>query len=136
MGILNRKKVTTEEVVVDEKAKPSKKKDVSVQKKGSSSKAAKGDDLSFVVIKPLVTEKSAILASSNQYVFVVNKKSNRVQIADAIKQIYGVLPISVNVMNVRGKRVRFAKRKGKRSDWKKAIVTLPKDKNINVYEGV
>ena len=50
--------------------------------------------------------------------------------------MYGITPVSVNIQNVRGKRVRFGRVRGKRKDWKKAIVTLPEGKTINVYDGV
>lgn len=93
-------------------------------------------DTSSVIVKPLISEKAATLASDNQYVFVVEKNANRIQVRNAIKGLYGVEPVSVNIMNVQGKKVRFGRRKGKRSDWKKAIVTLPEGQSINVYEGV
>jgi large subunit ribosomal protein L23 len=91
---------------------------------------------SGVIVKPLVTEKSATLGSANQYVFVVSKNANRIQVRSAIKAMYGIMPSRVNIQNVRGKAVRFGRARGKRKDWKKAIVTLPKGKTINVYEGV
>jgi large subunit ribosomal protein L23 len=101
----------------------------------AATKKVSGTDTS-VIVKPLVTEKSAVLASANQYVFVVKKNANRVAVRSAIKALYGVTPDSVNIMNVRGKKVRFGRMRGKRSDWKKVVVTLPAGKTINVYEGV
>ena len=89
-----------------------------------------------VIIKPMLSEKAAVLASTNQYVFLVRKEANRIQVSSAIKQTYGMQPVSVNILNVNGKKLRFGGRKGKRSDWKKAIVTLPAGQTINVYEGV
>ncbi|MBI4592469.1 50S ribosomal protein L23 [Candidatus Uhrbacteria bacterium] len=93
-------------------------------------------DHSDVIVKPLISEKSATLAGANQYVFVVRKNANRLQVRAAIKTMYGVSPESVNLLNVRGKKVRFGRREGSRSDWKKAIVTLPAGQTINVHEGV
>ena len=95
-----------------------------------------GKTVQDVVIKPLISEKAATLAGANQYVFIVRKDANRLQVRTAIKRMYNVSPISINILNVKGKEVRFGRRKGTRSDWKKAIITLPKEETINVYEGV
>lgn len=93
-------------------------------------------DASDVIVQPLISEKTAGLAGANQYVFVVRKDANRLRIRAAVKLMYGVSPLSINVMNVRGKKVRFGHREGSRSDWKKAIVTLPVGQTINVHGGV
>lgn len=134
MAILKRKKAAEK---TDEPAKKPAAKKAPAKKSApkAAPKKASATDTS-VIVKPLVTEKSAVLASANKYVFVVKKNANRVAVRSAIKALYGVTPESVNVMNVRGKKVRFGRRRGKRSDWKKAVVTLPADKTINVYEGV
>lgn len=95
-----------------------------------------GADASDVIVKPLISEKSAALASGRQYAFVVRKGANRLEVRRAVKQMYGVSPLSVNILNVRGKQMRFGRRAGSRSDWKKAIVTLPEGQVLNVYEGV
>jgi large subunit ribosomal protein L23 len=92
--------------------------------------------VSSVLIRPVVTEKSAILASKNSYVFAVAKSANKIEVASAIYKMYGVHPESVNVQNVRGKYVRRGKVDGHRKSWKKAIVTLPKGKTLSIYEGV
>lgn len=88
-----------------------------------------------VILHPLVTEKASVLASQGTYVFVVAPKANRVQVRDAIRALYGITPISVNIQNVRGKKVRFGRTRGQRNSWKKALVTLPQGKSIDVYEG-
>lgn len=93
-------------------------------------------ELSGVIIRPLVTEKAAVIAQGSQYSFVVAPQATRVAVRSAIKAAYGVIPTSVNIQRVRGKVVRFGRTNGQRSDWKKAIVTLPKGKKIDVYEGV
>lgn len=124
MGILNRIKKTKTNVS-------------STQEKGETSVLAqKKTEFLDVVVKPLLSEKAAKLAGSNQYVFVVRKDANRLQIRSAIKSMYGVSPLEINVLNVQGKQMRFGRRQGKRSDWKKAIVTLPVGQSINVHEGV
>jgi large subunit ribosomal protein L23 len=137
MGILSKiKKQTDKEEVKDVKAADEK---VQKEKEPKAPKQSGGSFLSHasgIVVRPLVTEKTAVLASQNTYVFVVSNKANKVSIATAIKGMYGIRPTSVNIQNVRGKRVRFGKIKGRRKGWKKAIVTLPKGKTIDVYEGV
>lgn len=92
--------------------------------------------VSSVLIRPIVTEKSAILASNNSYVFAVAKSANKIEVASAIRKMYGVSPASVHIQNVRGKYVRRGKVDGHRKAWKKAIVALPKGKTLNIYEGV
>lgn len=88
------------------------------------------------IVKPLVTEKASVLNALNQYVFAVAKDANKIEVAKAIESIYGVKPVSVNMLRVSGKNVRFGRIQGKRKDWKKAVVTLPAGKSIKVYEGV
>lgn len=108
------------------------------KKKPAAKKTAKviPSDLSGIVLRPLVTEKAAIVAHGGQYTFVVATSANRVQVKSAIKAMYGILPESVNIMRMRGKAVRFGRSNGQRASWKKAVVTLPKGKKIDVYEGV
>ncbi len=89
-----------------------------------------------VLVKPLVTEKSAIAEHGNKYSFVVAKSANKNQIKTAIEEIYGVKPLQVNVANIEGRRVRFGRTIGKRNDYKKAIITLPAGKSIDIHTGV
>lgn len=89
-----------------------------------------------VLLFPLVTEKGALLESRGTYQFAVATNTTKPRIARAIKARYGVEPARVRIMNRRGKLVRFGRMFGKRSDWKRALVTLPKGITINVHEGV
>ncbi|HSR88819.1 MAG TPA: 50S ribosomal protein L23 [Candidatus Udaeobacter sp.] len=89
-----------------------------------------------VLVKPLVTEKSAVAESKNKYSFVVAKSANKDQIKKAIEEVYGVKPSNVNVANIEGRRVRFGRSMGRRSDYKKAIITLPQGKTIDIHTGV
>ena len=90
-----------------------------------------------VIIRPMVTEKSATAQSANRtYSFVVERSANKTQIAAAVKELYGVKPVAVNVVNVQGHRVRFGKGSGRRSDYKKAMVTLKEGDSITIHEGV
>lgn len=88
------------------------------------------------LIKPLVTEKAAELGAASKYVFAINPKMNKVEVKKAIRTIYGVEPIKVNISNVSGKKVRYGRVWGKTKDRKKAIVTLKSGDKIEIYEGV
>lgn len=89
-----------------------------------------------VLVRPLVTEKAGVLGAQNKYIFSVEPSANKIEVAKAIEEVYGVKPASVNMLNVSGKKTRYGRVAGKRKDWKKAIVTLPEGKTIKVYEGV
>lgn len=134
--------IADEKPVVAKKTEKTKSKKTAESKERKTSKETKivavqlGAKGSEFILKPLITEKTATLASTNKYVFVVSKDANKIQISHAISSMYGVVPDSVNIQNVRGKQVRFGRTRGTRRNWKKAIVTLPKGKTINVYDGV
>lgn len=89
-----------------------------------------------VLVKPLVTEKSAIAESKNKYSFLVAKSANKNQVKAAVAEIYGVQPTQVNIANVEGRAVRFGRSAGRRGDYKKAIITLPAGKTIDIHTGV
>lgn len=90
-----------------------------------------------VLLKPIISEKaSRQQTTENQYFFAVAKDTNKIEVAKAVKIAYGVTPLSVNIINSEGKSRRYGRYVGKRKDWKKAIVTLPKGKTIALYEGV
>ncbi len=93
-------------------------------------------DIYQVIKGPLVTEKSTIQKEEHtKYSFMVDKRANKVEIKEAVEMIFKVKVAYVNTMNVRGKVVRYRMRLGKKSDWKKAVVTL-KDGTIDIFEGV
>jgi large subunit ribosomal protein L23 len=89
-----------------------------------------------VLVKPLITEKAADLSAHNKYVFAVNPKMNKVEVKKAIRSIYEVDPVAVNILNFSGKHVRYGRLTGQRRAWKKAVVTLKQGDTIQVYEGV
>ena len=89
-----------------------------------------------ILVKPLITEKVTELNGLSKYVFEVSCKANKIEIAKAIEALYGIKPLKVNVICYEGKVKNYGRRSGKRKDWKKAVVTLPKNKTIDVYEGV
>jgi large subunit ribosomal protein L23 len=91
-------------------------------------------DVNDIIIRPVITEKATELAKQNKYVFRVHKKANKDMIQKAISSIFGVTPVKVNVMVVRGKRKRVRYNYGYTASWKKAIVTLKEGDKIEVFE--
>lgn len=89
-----------------------------------------------ILLRPLVTEKASTLTPLGKYVFAVANSATKRSVSEAVYQVYGVRPIGVNMIALRGKFVRSGRTSGRRSDWKKAIVTLPAGKTISIYEGV
>jgi len=87
-----------------------------------------------VIKDVLITEKSLALASRGCYVFLVDEKSNKMQIAQAVKEQFGVLPVSVNIAVLPRKSISRGKVSGKRTLRKKAFVTLKKGQKIDILE--
>ena len=99
---------------------------------------------SEIIIRPLLTEKSNLLSeSSNKYVFQVSLGANKIEIKKSIEDRFNVKIIKVATMNCRGKNKNMSVRSsgkvirpnGDRSKWKKAIITLSKDDNIDLING-
>lgn len=80
-----------------------------------------------IIRKPLVTEKSNSFEKFGKYVFVVNKKSSKIQIKEALEGIFKIKVKKLNIININGKVKVFKGTKGKRSSYKKVIITV-KDK--------
>ena len=92
-------------------------------------------DMHAVLVQPLLTEKlTAIRETTNTVGFIVHPGANRVQIKQAVETLLKVKVARVNVMNVLGKVKRLGRFSGKRSDWKKAFVTLKKGEKLEMYE--
>lgn len=88
-----------------------------------------------VIKKPLITEKTTVEKDErNVIAFVVNKAANKIEIKAAVKQLFNAEVASVNTVNVAGKTKRSAKGVGKRSNWKKAYVTLKEGSNVDFFE--
>ena len=91
-------------------------------------------DARDILIRPLVTEKSTALMEQGKYVFMVAKEANKIQIANAVAEIFKVKVVSVNTVNVLGKMKRMGRNAGKRSDYKKPIVKLAAGETIEFFE--
>ncbi|MGH9226305.1 MAG: 50S ribosomal protein L23 [Acidimicrobiales bacterium] len=94
------------------------------------------DDPRDVVLRPVVSEKSYGLLDRNVYTFVVHGDATKIQIRDAVEQIFSVRVTKVNTLNRKGKRKRMRRQAtfGKRPDTKRAIVTLAADSRIDLFE--
>lgn len=89
-----------------------------------------------VIIRPLVTEKMTNLTDSqNQYGFVVDKRANKIEIKRAIEKKFEVRVRSVRTLNVLGKMKTLGRFTGRRSSWKKAVITLEQGHSIKLFEG-
>ena len=89
-----------------------------------------------IIHGPLISEKGAVAQDENIYVFKVGDNANKIQIKGAIEDLFGVTVLGVRTARVRGKNKRFGRFFGKRSNWKKAYVTLSDGDVINLYENV
>jgi large subunit ribosomal protein L23 len=90
-----------------------------------------------IIQRPLITEKGMRCnETSNTVVFQVDPRANKVQIQHAVEALFRVKVLRVNTMNMQGKKKRVRFREGKRSDWKKAYVTLREGDTITFFEGV
>ena len=89
-----------------------------------------------VLIRPIITEKTTLLMQENKYTFQVPLNANKVEIRKAVESIFNVKVEKVATIRVLGKTKRMGRTMGKRSDYKKAIVTLKAGETIEIFEGV
>lgn len=93
-------------------------------------------DLYDIIRVPRITEKGTRLKEqSNVLTFEVRSDANKVQVRKAIEGIFKVKVLDVTTVNVAGKLKRMGMREGRRSDWKKAYVTLKPGEKIDIFEG-
>jgi large subunit ribosomal protein L23 len=89
-----------------------------------------------VVRSPVITEKATNVSEHNQVIFRVPLTATKRQVRAAIEGLFNVRVIAVNTIRVRGKLKRFRGRIGRRSDYKKALVTLGEGQRIDVTTGI
>jgi large subunit ribosomal protein L23 len=121
---LFKKKENSEKKVTKKTAKKAEKKAPAKPKKTTSA------DLSWVLISPRVTEKSAVKSEDKIYVFNVHKDANKIQVKEAIQKKFDVTPIKVNITKVNSKPVFRKGIKGSTPQGKKAYIHLSKKDNI------
>ena len=93
-------------------------------------------DLTRVIVRPVVTEKSTDMGESDKYVFEVASDANKNEVKQAVEKFFGVKVIDVHTMNMHGKPKRLGRHMGRRKDWKKAIVTLQSGDKIDLFDVV
>ncbi len=86
-----------------------------------------------VIIRPIISEHSYDLMQDNVYTFEVAKTSNKIEIAQAVEEIFGVTVVKVNTLNVKSKPKRVRYQVGKTRTWKKAMVTVAEGDSIEIF---
>ena len=90
-----------------------------------------------IIIRPIITEKSMAGNAEKKYTFEVHKDANKIEIAKAVAELFGVEVKKVNTLNVRGKFRRQGRFEGYTRAWKKAVVTLTEgSKTIEFFESM
>ena len=87
-----------------------------------------------IIVKPHISEKTFNLSQEDKYVFIVSDGSNKTEIKKAVKSIYGVSVVSVNIINIHSRMKRFRGRMGLKSGYRKAIVKLAKGHKIDLMK--
>ncbi len=87
-----------------------------------------------ILVRPVSTEKASRLQALGKYEFIVAKGANKNEVAQAVRDLYGVKPVSVRMISGKGKFVRFGRFTGKEKDFKKALVTLKAGDSLTVTE--
>ncbi|MRS05545.1 50S ribosomal protein L23 [bacterium] len=88
-----------------------------------------------VLKKPLVTEKTTLEKDAKNVIsFEVDRNANKIEIKNAVEKLFKVEVCDVNTVNVAGKLKRVGRHYGKRSNWKKAYVTLKEGSNVDFFE--
>ncbi|MEI8355455.1 MAG: 50S ribosomal protein L23 [Deltaproteobacteria bacterium] len=88
-----------------------------------------------VIKKPLVTEKTTLEKDAKNIIsFAVSSDANKIEIKNAVEKFFKVEVTNVNTINVAGKVKRVGKKIGKRSNWKKAYVTLKEGSTVDFFE--
>lgn len=90
-----------------------------------------------VLKRPLLTEKATIRREiANEYAFEIDMRANKIDVKRAVEEIFEVKVTGVRTMKLIGKMKRMGVHQGRRSGWKKALVTLAEGNTIDLFEGV
>ena len=93
-------------------------------------------DASQVIIRPVVSEKSYVLATADKYTFRVHPNAHKTQIRQAIEQLFDVNVVEVRTMSVKSKPKRRGYTSGRTRAWKKAIVQVAPGQSIPIFQGL
>ena len=88
-----------------------------------------------IIVRPVITEKSSRLMEKNQYTFEVHPRANKIQIRNAIQELFKVKVEKVHTIKVHSKPKRMGMFVGKSRSWKKAIVSVQQGQRIDFFEG-
>jgi large subunit ribosomal protein L23 len=89
-----------------------------------------------VIIRPVVSEKSYVLAAADKYTFRVHANAHKVQIRQAIEELFEVTVVSVHTMSVKSKPKRRGVTAGRSRSWKKAVVQVRPGDSIPIFQGL
>lgn len=89
-----------------------------------------------VLRRPIVTEKTTMQIEQGLYTFEVDRRANKLQVKEAVEEVFGVDVVSVNIINMPGKPRRWGRHISRTPSWKKAIVKLAEGQRIELFEGV
>ena len=91
---------------------------------------------SQVIIRPVVSEKSYVLAAAGRYTFRVHPHAHKTQIRQAVESLFDVHVVDVRTMSVKPKPKRRGNTRGHRRAWKKAIVQVRAGETIPIFQGL
>ena len=89
-----------------------------------------------VIIRPVVSEKSYVLAAADKYTFRVHPKAHKTQIRQAVEHLFGVKVVEVRTMSVKSKPKRRGFTAGRSRSWKKAVVQVREGDAIPIFQGL
>ena len=90
-------------------------------------------DARSIIIRPIITEHSYDMIEKNKYTFEVARDANKIEIAKAVEEIFGVTVKKVNTLNVKPKKKRVRYHLGFTRSWKKAMVTIAEGETIEIF---
>ena len=93
-------------------------------------------DATQVLIRPVVSEKTYVLATAGKYTFRVHADAHKTQIRQAVEELFDVRVIGVATMSVKGKPKRRGYTAGSRRSWKKAVVQVREGDSIPIFQGL
>jgi large subunit ribosomal protein L23 len=93
-------------------------------------------DATQVIIRPVVSEKSYVLAAADKYTFRVHPDAHKTEIRQAVEELFEVHVVSVNTSSVKSKPKRRGITKGRTRSWKKAIVQVKPGESIPIFQGL
>ena len=93
-------------------------------------------DATQILIRPIVSEKSYVLATAGKYTFRVHPDAHKTQIRHAVEELFDVKVLDVRTMSVKGKPKRRGYTSGYRRSWKKAVIQVREGDQIPIFQGL